>query len=40
MWDEKGRGHACGMFGGLHGLLCGLSRGGVMNVGCVVDLMG
>ena len=25
---------------GFNGLLCGMSRGGVMNVGCMVDLMG
>ena len=28
------------MFGGFNGLLCGLSRGVVMHVGCMVDLMG
>ena len=33
-------GHECGMFGGFNGLLCGISRGGLINMGCGVDLMG
>ena len=28
------------MYGGFNGLLCGISRGGLINMECGVDLMG